>query len=235
MRSIFGGWISSMEDPVEILEQNIRDMRDKVPAMNENIAMIKANLTLLEKELGKLADEEKTLIANVKAAISGSRDDLAAGYASTLESVRTSKGRANGQLEAAKKAYEKALDVKKIFMKELEKKTKEAMMVIQDANRAKWQKEVADAMEQFEVGGIDQTHDDMVRKIEQDSAVSEARMEMALGKMDSDKLKIEEEAEKIRAAELVKQFKLEMGMTESAPPSSTSETESVKSAQKVSE
>lgn len=223
-----------MEDPVEILEQNIRDMRDKVPAMNENIAMIKANVTLLEREISKIDEEEKTLIANVKAAISASRDDLAAGYASTLESVRTSRSRAQGQMKAARGAYEKALDVKKAFMKELEKKTKEAMLAIQEANRAKWQKEVADAMESFEVGGIDQTHDEMVKKIEQDSAVSEARMEMALGKMDNDKLKIEEEAEKIRAAELVKQFKIEMGMESTSAPVQTPATE-VQNQQKISE
>jgi len=36
-------------------------------------------------------------------------------------------------------------------------------------------------MEQFEVGGISQTHDDMVRKVEEMTAVNEARLDMALG------------------------------------------------------
>ena len=70
---------------------------------------------------------------------------------------------------------------------------------------------------QFEVGGISQTHDDMVRKIEEETAVNEARMDMALGNVDQQKFKIEEEAEKMRANELVKQFKAEMGLISPEP------------------
>ena len=86
------------------------------------------------------------------------------------------------------------------------------MNAIRDYRRSQWQKKVADAMEQFEVAGISQTHDEMVRKIEETTAVNEARMEMALGNVDQQKFKIEEEAEKLRASELVKQFKAEMGL-----------------------
>lgn len=212
IRSVFGGAISALEDPALILEQNIRDMRDQVPKMNENIAMIKANVTLLERELQKLADQEKTLIANIKAAIQANNDTVAADYASSLEQVRASKARAEGQIQVARKAFDKAQEVKKAFMKEIDKKSREAMMAIQEAKRAKWQKQVANTMEQFEVGGIDQTHDEMVNRIEEESAVSEARLDLALGKLDSEKMKIEEQGEQIRAQELVKQFKIEMGM-----------------------
>ncbi len=217
IKSVFGGAMSALEDPALILEQNIRDMRDKVPKMNENIAMIKANVTLLEREMKKLEGEEQTLISNVKAAISSGKDTIAADYAATLQQVKASKARAVGQLEVAKKAFDKSMEVKKAFMKEIDKKTKEAMLAIQEAKRAKWQKEVAGVMEQFEVGGIDQTHDEMVSRIEQDAAVSEAKLDLALGKMDTDKMKIEEEAEKMRANELVKQFKIEMGMVDDGP------------------
>jgi phage shock protein A len=115
-------------------------------------------------------------------------------------------------LQNARAAYEKALNVKTAFMREKERKTYEAMNAIRDYRRSKWQKKVADAMEQFEVAGISQTHDEMVRKIEEMTAVNEARMEMALGNVDQEKIKIEEEADKLRAGELVKQFKAEMGL-----------------------
>ena len=49
IRSFFGFFISVAEDPELILQQNIRDMNDQVPRMNESIAMVKANVTLLEK------------------------------------------------------------------------------------------------------------------------------------------------------------------------------------------
>jgi phage shock protein A len=184
--------------------------------MNENIAMLRANVKLIEKEKAKLEGEQAKLTANIKAAIGQNRDDIAGEYALQLEHNKTQVAKLEQQLEQAKAAAEKAEEAKAAFMKELDRKTKEALDAIEAAKRAKWQKEVADTMEQFTAGGVDHTHDEMVKRIEKESAMSEARLDMALSKADKDKAKIEADAEKIRAAELVKQFKIEMGVTESS-------------------
>ena len=223
VRSFFGFFIQSVENPEIILEQNIRDLNDQVPRMNESIAMVKANVTLLEKEGNKYKTELAELTSKVKASIQAGRDDMAGAFAMQLEQVRSALARNQGQLQTAHAAYVKALAVKQSFMREKERKTQEAMAAIRDYHRSQWQKKVADAMEQFEVGGISQTHDDMVRKIEEQTAVAEARMDMALDKVDTDKFKIEEEAEKLRANELVKQFKLEMGVISPAPAAESAE------------
>ncbi len=219
MRSFFGFFISVAENPELILEQNIRDMNDQVPRMNESIAMVKANVTLLEKEEAKYKNDINTLTAKIKAAIQAGRDDIAGAFATQLEQLRSAMARTQGQLSTARSAFDKAIAVKQAFLREKERKTQEAMGAIRDYRRAQWQKKVADAMEQFEVAGISQTHDEMVRKIEEMTAVNEARMEMALGNVDQQKVKIEEEAEKIRASELVKQFKTEMGLIAPEPAS----------------
>jgi phage shock protein A len=125
--------------------------------------------------------------------------------------------RTQGQLTTARAGFEKAQNVKTAFLREKERKTREAMGAIRDYRRSQWQKKVADTMEQFEVAGISQTHDEMVSKIEEMTAVNEARMEMALGNVDQQKFKIEEEAEQLRAGELVKQFKAEMGLVAPDP------------------
>lgn len=224
VRSFVGMFISVAEDPEMILEQNIRDMNDQVPRMNESIAMVKANVTLLEKEETKYKSEVADLTAKVKAAIQGNRDDLAAAFATQLETIRSALARTSGQLQTAQAAYDKALNVKKAFIREKDRKTQEAMQAIRDNRRAQWQKKVADVLEQFDVAGISQTHDEMVRKIEEQTAVNEARMEMALSNVDQQKIKIEEEAEKLRANELVKQFKIEMGMMPAQPSSTPDKT-----------
>ena len=224
MRSFAGFFVSTIEDPELILEQNIRDLNDQVPKMNESIAMVRANLTLLEKENSKYKNEVNDLTAKVKAAIQAGRDDLAAQYATRLQMERGALTRNEQQLTTAKAAYEKSLNVKKAFMREKDKKTAEAMTAIRDARRAKWQAKVADAMESFEVAGIDATHDEMLRKVEEQTAVNEARMSMALESVDHQAVKIEEEAEKLQADELVKQFKMEMGLQSPAPVSEAPET-----------
>jgi phage shock protein A len=223
-RSFFGFFISVAENPELILEQNIRDMNDQVPRMNESIAMVKANVTLLEKEEEKYKQDLADLSSKIKASIQANRDDLAAGFATRLEQVRGAMARTQGQLTTARAAFDKAMAVKKAFMREKERKTQQALDAIRDYRRAQWQKKVADSMEQFEVAGISQTHDEMVRKIEEMTAVNEARMELAMGNVDQQGLKIEEEAESLRAAELVKQFKAEMGLAPPAPAASPEKT-----------
>jgi phage shock protein A len=222
MRSFFGFFVSSIEDPELILEQNIRDLNDQVPKMNESIAMVRANVTLLEKENTKYKQEINQLTARVKAAIQAGRDDMAAQYASKLQMEKQALERNQMQLETARQAYEKALVVKKAFMKEKDRKTQEAMNAIRDARRAQWQSKVADAMESFQVAGIDATHDEMLRKVQEKAAINEARMEMALDSVDRQSMAIEEDAEQLQAMELVKQMKMEMGLDSPAPVSDVS-------------
>src|SRR3954463_10652953 len=145
MRSFAGFFVSSIEDPELILEQNIRDLNDQVPKMNESIAMVRANQTLLEKENAKYKDEVGDLTAKVKDAIGAGRDDLAAQYATRLQMEKSALARNEAQLQTAKAAYDKALNVKKAFMREKDKKTADAMAAIRDARRAKWQAGGCDA------------------------------------------------------------------------------------------
>ena len=91
-RSFFGFFISIAEDPELILEQNIRDMNDQVPRMNESIAMVKANVTLLEKEEAKYKAQLADLGAKVKASIQAGRDDLAGAFAVQLEQAARGAG-----------------------------------------------------------------------------------------------------------------------------------------------
>ena len=87
-RSMFGWMISAAEDPELILEQNIRDLNDQVPKMNESIAMVKANVTLLEKENQKYKNDVIEQTSKVKAAIQANRDDIATTYATQLQATK---------------------------------------------------------------------------------------------------------------------------------------------------
>ncbi len=222
MRSFGGFFVNSMENPELILEQNIRDMNDQVPKMNESIAMVRANLTLLEKENAKYKSEVSSLTAKVKASIQANREDLAGQFAMKLQTERDALERNEAQLETAKQAYEKALQVKKAFMREKDKKTAEAMGAIRDHRRAQWQSKVADAMESFQVAGVDATHGEMLRKVQEQTAINEARLAMALDSSDHSMAQIEEDAEQLQAMELVRQMKLEMGIESPAPVSDVS-------------
>ena len=215
VKALFGAAVSSIEDPKLILEQNIRELNDQVPKMNENIATVKASVNLLEKEMNRLKTEYQDLVSKMKAAIQGGRDDIAQNYALRLETVKSSLAQTQAQHVSAQKAYEKSLEVKKAFMREKDKKIAEAKEALRAHERAKWQSKIADTLESFEVAGLDQTHDEMLNKINEQTAKNEARMEVALESVDTEGMKLEEDAEKLRAQDLVNKFKEEMGMFDS--------------------
>src|SRR6202142_1761584 len=98
VRSFVGFFISVGENPELILEQNIRDMNDQVPRMNESIAMVKANVTLLEKEEARYQNNVNDLAAKVKASIQANRDDLAGSFAMQLQQLKSALARTQGQL-----------------------------------------------------------------------------------------------------------------------------------------
>jgi len=212
IKSLFGGFVSSIEDPKLILEQNIRDLNDQIPQMNENIATVKANMMMLQKEVKKYEKRIGDLTAKIKSAIQAERDDIAEGYALQLEKAKENMQTSKEQLKFAEQAYEKALKVKKAFIREKDRKIQEAKEALRASERAEWQSRVADTLEQFEVGGLDQTHDEMINRLNEQTAKNEARMELALDSIDTEAMEIEANAEKLRAHELVKQFKAEMGL-----------------------
>jgi len=199
-----------LENPRRILEQNIRELNDQIPAMNENIATVKANMLMLRKEVDRYEDKVEELTARIKSAINADRDDIAESYAMKLERTKKTLASSREQLKYAKQAHQKAKRVKKAFMKEKDRKIQEAKEALRASERAEWQSRVADTLEQFEVGGIDATHDEMIQRINEEAAKNEARMEMALDSIDTESMEIEANAEKMRAMELVNQFKQQM-------------------------
>lgn len=219
-RSIIGWFIELGEDPVLILKQNIRDLEDQVPQLNENLAMIKAQVTLAEKELSKLKEKDEQLTAKIKAALKQGRRDIALNYATTLEEIRRERSGQEKQYEMAKGAFDKAQKVKRAFMLEKERKIQEAKKALNAKRQSEWNEKVANAMESFQVAGIDQTHDEMIDKIEREAAQKEAKLEMAMDNMAVEHYDIEQEAANLQANETLRQFEMEMGLAAdtSAPP-----------------
>lgn len=221
VRSVFGGALDSVEDPEKILRQNIRDMNDQIPQMNESIAMIKANVTLLENRQRDRQQKTAAIKAKIKAALQAGRRDIALTYAGNLEQMLRDLESDEQQLQVSREGYAKARKVKEAFLAEKQKKIDEAQRAIAKHKQSEWQKKVADAMETFSVAGIDQTHDEMVSRIDQKAALNQARLEMALDNIDVKSMEIEKEAQQLQANEILKQFELEMGLTSAEPAEKT--------------
>ncbi len=211
-RAVFGGLIDKAEDPELVLQQVIRDMRDKVPQMNENVAQVMATQKLLEKEVANLEREITDLDAKIKAAIKQGRDDIAKTYISSLQEKQTSLERSREQLEQSTLASKKAVQFRDNYLLQMKKKSNEAMQLINQAKQTKMQEQLAQTMATFQVGDEASSFDEMRDKINRRAAAAEARMELATTGVDSKIQDIEREAFNIQVDDTLAAYKRQLGV-----------------------
>ena len=215
-RSFIGAFVSLAEDPKLILEQNVRDMRDKVPEMNTGIAKARGGIIRLENEATQYKQEIAKLTARVKACLLAGDEGMAGQFAVQLKKQQEALERNQGQLESAKAGYEALLKLKERYMREMKLKTEEAMHAIREAEASKWKSELADVFESFEVAGVDATHQEMVDKLREKSAMADGKIAAAVESVDMKSIEMEEKAQQLEGAELLKQFKLDLGLDKKA-------------------
>jgi len=218
LRSIFGAFISDRENPKKILEQNIRDMRDKIPEINQGLVKARAGILRLENEAKDYEADIASLTAKIKACITTGDDELGARLAIQLKRVRDALERNHEQQEGARAGYDGMVALKEKFLREMKIKSDEAMRAIQEAEAAKWKKELADVFDSFEVAGIDSTHQEMIEKLKARATEAEARLSVAKDSVDVKSLEMEKKAERMEGMELLRQFKIEMALAQPQKP-----------------
>ncbi|HAH07690.1 MAG TPA: hypothetical protein DCM05_14400 [Elusimicrobia bacterium] len=214
-RSFVGFFISTMEDPKLILEQTVRDMQDKIPMMNQGLAKARGGIIMIEREIQQYEREVSMLTAKVKACVVSKDASLGSQFALRLRKTQDALSRDKEQLAAAKAGYDSLLKMKEKFMREVKAKTEEAMAAIRDVEASKWKSELADTFEQFEVAGVDATHEEMVGKLRQKTAEAEGRLAMAAESVDAKAMEVDMKAENLEGEALFKSFQMEMGVADS--------------------
>src|SRR5918996_5673475 len=109
VRALFGGIIEKTEDPELVLQQTIRDMRDRVPDLNNSVAQVMATERLLLKQKENLSTQVVDLDSKIKASVKMGRDDIATAYIGQLQQAQQDLQRTSLQLESAELASKQAL------------------------------------------------------------------------------------------------------------------------------
>src|SRR5437763_16184395 len=104
VRALFGGIIEKTEDPELILQQTIRDMRDRIPDLNNSVAQVMATEKLLAKNKERLETQVVDLDSKIKASIKMNRDDIATAYIGKIKQAQVDLQKTGTQLEHAPRA-----------------------------------------------------------------------------------------------------------------------------------
>ncbi len=218
-RSIFGGIIDKAEDPELVLNQMIRDMRDEVPKMRENVAQVMATEKRLAREIEANSAKLTDIDNKIKAAIRTKHDDIATQLIGEMQTAQRALDTSKMNYEQAKVASAKAREFLDNYMAQVRRKTADAMQLIAANKQAIMQERLAQTMASFHLGDDSQTFDDMREKISNRVAAAEAKAELASSNLDTRMQSIEKELASIEAEDTLLAYKREMGMLpEAAKP-----------------
>jgi phage shock protein A len=212
LRALFGGIVEATEDPELILQQTIRDMRDRIPDLNNSVAQVMATEKLLGKNKERLESQVVDLDSKIKASVKMGRDDIATAYIGQLQQAQLDLQRTIHQYEHSQLASKQALKARDNYMLQMQRRTAEAMQLINQSKQAKLQEQLAQTMASFQIGDDAQTFDEMRDKIDRRAAAAEARMQLGTTSVDNQMQEIEKEAMDMQLQDKLLQYKKDMGL-----------------------
>ncbi|HEU4769251.1 MAG TPA: PspA/IM30 family protein [Pyrinomonadaceae bacterium] len=212
VRAVFGGIIEKTEDPELILQQTIRDMRDRVPELNNSVAQVMATEKLLAKNKERLESQVVDLDSKIRASVKMGRDDIATAYIGQLQQAQIDLQKTSQQLEHANLASKQALKARDNYVLQMQRRTAEAMQLINQSKQAKLQEQLAQTMESFQLGDDASTFNEMRDKIDRRAAAAEAKMQLGAASVDTQMQEIEREALDMQLADKLLSYKRDMGL-----------------------
>jgi len=221
MRALFGGVIEKTEDPELILQQTIRDMRDRVPELNNSVAQVMATEKLLAKNKERLETQVVDLDSKIRASVKMGRDDIATAYIGQLQQAQVDLGKTSQQLDHATSASKQALKARDNYVLQMQRRTAEAMQLINQSKQAKLQEQLAQTMESFQLGDDASTFNEMRDKIDRRAAAAEAKMQLGAANVDTQMQDIEREAMDMQLQDKLLTYKREMGLLGTGTASSS--------------
>ncbi len=211
-RASTGAALDKIENPELVLQQTIRDMRDRVPELNNSVAQVMATERLLIKNAENLERQVVDLDSKIKASVKMGRDDIATAYIGQLQQAQMDLDRTGGQLEHASLASKQALKARDNYVLNMKKRTAEAMQLISSAKQAKLQEQLAQTMETFNIGDDASTFNEMREKIDRRVAAAEAKLQLGAASVDNQMADIEREAMDIQLQDKLLEYKQQMGL-----------------------
>jgi phage shock protein A len=211
-RASTGAALEKMEDPEMVLQQTIRDMRDRVPELNNSVAQVMATERLLSKNKDRLEEQVVDLDSKIKASVKMGRDDIATAYIGQLQQAQLDLERTKAQFEHAQLASKQAMKARDNYVIQLKNRSQEAMQLVSASKQAKLQEQLAQTMQSFDLGDDASTFNEMREKIDRRVAAAEAKLQLGTSSVDAQMHDIEKEAMEMQLHDKLLEYKQQMGL-----------------------
>jgi len=230
LRAWMGFFISMAEDPEVMLQDAIEEMRTTMPKLNTVLVATRATVIRLEEERDQLAAQDRNLTGSIQAALrdgSPAARAVAEEDAIQLQQIRMDLKSTEEQLTAAQSAHEASKLSVDALKAKLKAKIEACQKALKEHHKAQVMRNAADAIVELQSYGVAATADKFLEKIKQEAAESKAAVEVATGSIDTQAIERERTSRRIKAASILQQFELEMGIVKPASAAEASASPSV--------
>ena len=215
LRAWMGFFISMGEDPEVMLQDAIEEMRITMPRLNSVLVATRATVIRLEEELQALRRQDKNLSGSIQAALregTAAARSVAEEDAIQLQQLRTDLASTEEQFAAAQKAHDTAKMSVDALKDKLKTKIETCQRALKERQKAKVMKTAVDAIVELQSYGVANTADKFLEQIKQEVAESKAAVEVATGSIDTQSIERERTSRRVKAAGILHQFEVEMGL-----------------------
>jgi phage shock protein A len=171
---------------------------------------------LLAKNKERLESQVVDLDSKIRASVKMGRDDIATAYIGQLQQAQVDLQKTSQQLEHGSLASKQALKARDNYVLQMQRRTAEAMQLINQSKQAKLQEQLAQTMESFQLGDDSSTFNEMRDKIDRRAAAAEAKMQLGAASVDTQMQDIEREAMDMQLQDKLLSYKREMGLLPAA-------------------
>jgi phage shock protein A len=217
IQSFFNQFLTAAEDPVMILENNIRELQSQVPKLNEAVAKSYGSVIMLQKQLTKYIDESLNLDSQVKAALKLQEEGAARNLVMQLQSVKEKETKLSEDLKLSQQNLQQTTELRDLKIEEIQTKIKEIKGAIEEHKFSQMQREIAevtDASASIDVDSVSQSTDEMLNKLNQKTSLNQGVFASSISNSAPalQSAKIQKEAKQIQADEILLEYKKQMGL-----------------------
>jgi len=217
IQSFFNRFLTAAEDPVLILENNIRELQGQIPKLNEAVAKSYGNVIMLQKQLTKYIDDSSEIDSQVKAALKLNEESAARDLVLQFQSLKDKEGKLKSDLELSQQSLKQTTELRDLKVREIQKKIQEIKGAIEEHKFSRMQAEVAevtDSSSSIDVDSVSNSTSEMLAKLNQKTALNQGVFASSLSNSAPalQSAKIQREAQEMRADEILIEYKKQMGL-----------------------
>src|SRR5438046_10121297 len=138
------------------------------------------------------------------------RDDIGTAYIGQLQQAQVDLQKTSQQLEHSSLASKQALKARDNYVLQMQRRSAEAMQLINQSKQAKLQEQLAQTMESFQIGDDASTFNEMRDKIDRRAAAAEAKMQLGSASVDNQMADMEKEAMDMQLQDKLIDYKRKM-------------------------